>query len=62
MMIKHGIDSMPGGGAEIFDEKVRKKFVVEKLLEQWLEIHNFGIKKEENQMQLCFWTCRRSKS
>ncbi|GAB1466314.1 hypothetical protein MASR2M54_18140 [Aliarcobacter cryaerophilus] len=23
-MIKSGVDSMPGGGAEIFDEKVRK--------------------------------------
>ncbi|MDZ7880457.1 MAG: radical SAM protein [Saprospiraceae bacterium] len=31
MMIKHGIDSMPGGGAEIFDEKVRKKICGVKL-------------------------------
>ena len=27
-----GIDSMPGGGAEIFDEKLEKEFVVEKLV------------------------------
>ncbi len=35
-MIESGVDSMPGGGAEIFDEKVRKEFVEEKLL------HNSG--------------------
>ena len=40
MMISHGIDSMPGGGAEIFDEKVRKKICGGKVTsEQWLEIH-----------------------
>ncbi|PUE64364.1 aminofutalosine synthase MqnE [Arcobacter caeni] len=40
MMIKHGVDSMPGGGAEIFDEKVRKKICGGKVTsEQWLEIH-----------------------
>ncbi len=39
-MIEHGIDSMPGGGAEIFDEKVRKKICGGKVTsEQWLEIH-----------------------
>src|SRR5574344_543828 len=39
-MIKSGVDSMPGGGAEIFDEKVRKRLcggIVSS--EQWLEIH-----------------------
>jgi len=40
MMIEHGIDSMPGGGAEIFDEKVRKKICGGKVTsEQWIEIH-----------------------
>lgn len=24
-MLEYGVDSMPGGGAEIFDEEVRKK-------------------------------------
>ncbi len=40
MMIKHGIDSMPGGGAEIFDEKVRKKICGGKVTsDQWIQIH-----------------------
>lgn len=40
MMIDHGIDSMPGGGAEIFDEKVRKKICGGKVTsDQWIEIH-----------------------
>ena len=39
-MIEHGIDSMPGGGAEIFDEKVRKKICGGKVTsDQWLDIH-----------------------
>ncbi|MGB1227002.1 MAG: aminofutalosine synthase MqnE [Poseidonibacter sp.] len=39
-MIEHGIDSMPGGGAEIFDEKVRKKICGGKVTsQQWLDIH-----------------------
>ena len=39
-MIDHGIDSMPGGGAEIFDEKVRKKICGGKVKSnEWLEIH-----------------------
>ncbi len=39
-MIKSGVDSMPGGGAEIFDEKVRKRICGGKVSsEQWLEIH-----------------------
>ena len=46
MMIKHGIDSMPGGGAEIFDEKVRKKICGGKVTsEQWLEIHKLWHQK-----------------
>jgi aminodeoxyfutalosine synthase len=40
MMISHGVDSMPGGGAEIFDEKVRDYICKGKVTsEQWLEIH-----------------------
>ncbi len=40
MMIKNGVDSMPGGGAEIFDEQVRKKICGGKVTStQWLEIH-----------------------
>lgn len=40
LMIENGVDSMPGGGAEIFDEKVRDYICKGKLsAEQWLEIH-----------------------
>ena len=40
MMIEYGVDSMPGGGAEIFDEDVRKRVCGGKVSsEQWLEIH-----------------------
>ena len=40
MMIAYGVDSMPGGGAEIFDESVRKRVCGGKVSsEQWLEIH-----------------------
>jgi len=36
----HGQDSLPGGGAEIFDEKVRKEICEDKCTSaQWLEIH-----------------------
>lgn len=39
-MIDSGIDSMPGGGAEIFDEKVRKRICGGKVTtKQWFEIH-----------------------
>jgi aminodeoxyfutalosine synthase len=35
-----GLDSIPGGGAEIFDEELRKQICNEKLSsEQWLNIH-----------------------
>lgn len=45
---EHGLDSIPGGGAEIFDERVREKICADKCTtEQWLEIHEtahpFGI-------------------
>lgn len=36
----HGQDSLPGGGAEIFDEALRKEICEDKCTtEQWLEIH-----------------------
>ncbi len=39
-MIESGVDSMPGGGAEIFDEKVRKRICGGKVTsDQWIEIH-----------------------
>jgi aminodeoxyfutalosine synthase len=41
LMIKNGVDSMPGGGAEIFDQKVRDYICKGKVnSNQWLEIHN----------------------
>ena len=46
---KHGLDVMPGGGAEIFNSKVRNRLCPEKISgERWLEImemaHRLGIK------------------
>ncbi|NLY03600.1 MAG: aminofutalosine synthase MqnE [Campylobacter sp.] len=39
-MIDYGVDSMPGGGAEIFDEEVRKEICNGKVKsDEWLEIH-----------------------
>lgn len=38
-----GLNSMPGGGAEIFDESVRAKMAVKKTpAETWLEIHGIA--------------------
>jgi aminodeoxyfutalosine synthase len=40
LMIESGVDSMPGGGAEIFDEEVREYLCKGKVSSnQWLEIH-----------------------
>ena len=40
LMIKNGVDSMPGGGAEIFDEEVRDYICKGKVTsDQWIEIH-----------------------
>ncbi|MBL6970309.1 MAG: aminofutalosine synthase MqnE [Campylobacterales bacterium] len=40
MMLEYGVDSMPGGGAEIFDEQVRKRICGGKVTsQQWLDIH-----------------------
>lgn len=37
---EYGLDSIPGGGAEIFDEEVRENICAEKISsEQWLHIH-----------------------
>jgi len=43
-----GLDSLPGGGAEVFDEKIRKKICGEKATgERWLEVaktaHRLGM-------------------
>jgi len=46
LMIQNGVNSMPGGGAEIFDEQVRKKICGGKVTsEQWLEIHKIWHQK-----------------
>ncbi|MDX9813381.1 MAG: aminofutalosine synthase MqnE [Sulfurimonadaceae bacterium] len=40
MMIEHGVDSMPGGGAEIFDETIRDQICKGKVSSNgWIEIH-----------------------
>jgi len=40
LMVENGVDSMPGGGAEIFDEDVRDFICKGKVTsKQWLEIH-----------------------
>lgn len=39
-MIEYGVDSMPGGGAEIFDEEIRAQICKGKVSsENWLKIH-----------------------
>ncbi len=46
IMIQNGVDSMPGGGAEIFDEKVRDYICKGKVSsKQWMEIHDIWHKK-----------------
>ncbi|WP_236860506.1 aminofutalosine synthase MqnE [Campylobacter californiensis] len=45
-MLEYGVDSMPGGGAEIFAEDVRAKICKGKVSSQnWLEIHKKWHKK-----------------
>lgn len=40
LLKENGLDSLPGGGAEIFDEAVRKEISEDKCTsEEWLEIH-----------------------
>ncbi len=42
LMAENGVDSMPGGGAEIFDEKVREYICKGKVDSvRWLEIHGY---------------------
>lgn len=42
-LIEAGLDSMPGGGAEIFDEEVRTRMAVKKTpAPVWLEIHGIA--------------------
>jgi aminodeoxyfutalosine synthase len=37
---EHGLDSIPGGGAEIFDEEIRRQICEDKCTSaEWLEIH-----------------------
>jgi aminodeoxyfutalosine synthase len=44
-LIAAGLNSMPGGGAEIFDEEVREKMAVKKTpAHVWLEIHGIAHK------------------
>lgn len=46
LMLEYGVDSMPGGGAEIFDETIRKKVCGGKVTSnQWLEIHKIWHQK-----------------
>jgi len=46
LMIQNGVDSMPGGGAEIFDEDIRKRICGGKVTsEQWLDIHKIWHEK-----------------
>jgi aminodeoxyfutalosine synthase len=55
MMIENGVDSMPGGGAEIFDEEVREYLCKGKVTsDQWLEIHEkwHNLGKESNATML----------
>lgn len=54
-MIEYGVDSMPGGGAEIFDEKTREYICKGKVSSQdWLDIHKRWHKrgKESNATML----------
>jgi aminodeoxyfutalosine synthase len=48
LMLQNGVDSMPGGGAEIFDELVRKKICGGKVTsQQWLDIHKLWHQKDK---------------
>jgi len=55
LMVEAGLDSMPGGGAEIFDEKIRDEIAGGKCnSDQWLEIHKIlhGLGKRSNATML----------
>jgi len=54
-LVKAGLDSMPGGGAEIFDADIREKIAGGKCsADQWLEIHKImhGLEKRTNATML----------
>lgn len=43
LLIEAGLDSMPGGGAEIFDERIRQKICPDKTgSAEWLRIHRIA--------------------
>jgi len=55
LMIDSGVDSMPGGGAEIFDEQIREYLCKGKVTsDQWIDIHRKWHKrgKESNATML----------
>ena len=55
-LIKAGLDSMPGGGAEIFSKSVRDDTCPDKIpAEKWLEIHKtaHGLGLRSNATMLC---------
>ncbi len=46
LMIKNGVDSMPGGGAEIFDQEIRDYICKGKVSSnEWLQIHELWHKR-----------------
>jgi len=46
LMIKNGVDSMPGGGAEIFDEEIRDRICKGKVSsDDWFKIHKLWHEK-----------------
>lgn len=48
LMVDFGVDSMPGGGAEIFDEDVRKRICGGKVTSaEWLQIHKLWHQKNK---------------
>ena len=45
-LIDAGLNAMPGGGAEVFSERVKRKLFMDKLsAEEWLEIHKMAHSK-----------------
>jgi aminodeoxyfutalosine synthase len=55
LMLEAGLDSMPGGGAEIFHPEIRDQIAGGKCSgEEWLRIHEIWHGLGKNQTQLCF--------
>ncbi len=55
LILDSGVDSLPGGGAEIFDEQIRKEIAGGKCSsEEWLRIHEIwhGLGKKSNATML----------